>query len=114
MKSRFSERNVDGMIRKHGTRAHRKAFDALRQKWAEKNTLQAKKEAEILDPLRVETREILDKFDAMTAAVALAQKQLDNKIAEKQLEKQIAEKRKVPPQKRGEGKSHRVNVQAKA
>ena len=102
------------MIRKHSTSAHRKAFDAIRQKFAEKNTLQAQREAEILDPLRAERREMLEKLDAMTAAVALAQKQLDNKIAEKQLENKIAEKRKVPPRKRGEGKSHRVNMRAKA
>ena len=114
MESRFSERNVDDMIRKHGTRAHRKEFDTLRLKWAEKNALQAKKEAEILDPLRAETREILEKFDAMTAAVALAQKQLDKTIAEKQLENRIAEKRKVPPRKQGKGKYHLVNVRAKA
>ena len=76
MESRFSEKNVDDMIRKHGTSAHRKAFDAIRQKIAEKNALQAKREAEILDPLRAERREMLEKFDAMTAAVAL-EKQLE-------------------------------------
>ena len=83
MDSRFSERNVEDMIRKHGTSAHLNAFDAIRQKYAEKNALQAKKEAEILDPLRAERRKMLENIDAMEAAVALAQKQSENKIAEK-------------------------------
>ena len=87
------------MIRKHGTSAHRNAFDAICQKTAEKNALQAKKEAEILDPLRAERREMLDKIDATRALVALAENQLENEIAEKQLENKIAQKRKVPPRK---------------
>ena len=41
----------------------------------------------------------------MKAVLALSEKQLENKIAEK---------RKVPPRKRGKGKSHLVNVRAKA
>ena len=90
------------MIRKHGTSAHRKAFDAIRQKIAEKNALQAKKEADSLDPLRAERRKMLDKIDAMKAAVALAQKQLENKIAEKQLENRIAEKGKSTTPQNGE------------
>ena len=83
MESRFSERNVDDMIRKHSTSAHRKVFDAIRQKFAEKNTPQAQREAEILDPLRAERRKMLENIDTMEAAVALAQKQSENKIAEK-------------------------------
>ena len=57
---------------------------------------------------------MVDKLDAMKAVLALAEKQVEKKIVEKQLENKIAEKRKVPPPKRGEGKSHRVNVRAKA
>ena len=57
---------------------------------------------------------MLDKLDAMKAVLALAEKQLENKIAEKQLEKKIAEKRKVPPRKQGKGKSHLINLRAKA
>ena len=60
------------MIRKHGTSAHRNAFEAIRQHYAENNALYDKKEAKILDPLRAERRKMLEKIDAMKAAVALA------------------------------------------
>ena len=85
MESRFSERNVEEMIRKYGKSADRNAFEAIRQDYAEKNALYDKKEAEILDPLRVERRKMLNRIDAMKAAVALAQKQSEQNIAEKQL-----------------------------
>ena len=74
MESQFSERNVEEMIREHGTSAHRNAFEAIRQHYTEKNALYDKKEAEIFDPLIAERREMVDKIDATKAAVALAQK----------------------------------------
>ena len=71
------------MIRKYGNSADRNAFEAIRQDYAEKNALYDKREAEILNPLRAERREMLDEIDAMKALVALAEKQLENAIAEK-------------------------------
>ena len=85
MESQFSERNTDDMIRKYGNSEDCNAFEAIRKHYAEKNALYDKKEAEILDPLRVERRKMLNRIDAMKAAVALAQKQSEQNIAEKQL-----------------------------
>ena len=107
------ERNMEEIVRKYGNSANCNSFEAIRQDYAEKNALLDKKEAEILDPLRAETREMVDRLDATNAVLALAEKQLENKIAEKQLENKIEEKKKVPPRKRGKGKSHLVNVRAK-
>ena len=45
------------------------SFEAIRYDYAEKNALLDKKEAEIIDPLRAETREMLDKLDAMKAVL---------------------------------------------
>ena len=83
MESRLSESNVEEMIRKYGNSTDRNAFEAIRQNYAEKNALYDIKEADILDPLRAERREMLDEIDAMKALVALAEKQLENAIAEK-------------------------------
>ena len=104
------ERNIENMIRKYGNSVNRNSFEAIRQDYAEKNALYDKKEAEILDPLKPETHKMGDRLDATKAVHALAEKQSENEIAKKQLENKIAEKRKVPPRKRGKGKSHLAPV----
>ena len=74
---------MEEIVRKYGNSANRNSFEAICQDYAEKNALLDKKEAEILDPLRAETREMVDRLDAMKAVLALAEKQLENTIAEK-------------------------------